>query len=188
MGIFGRPFLGEARSGDHGGFRRRDDTLALAVCDGLGHGVLAREAAVAAIDVFGHATSLLPKDILEACNAALTGTRGAVMAAAIVGETDGTFELASMGDVSVEAVAPRARRRFGGVSFVLGSLQAAGRARAERVPIDGEAILMFTDGITSSMTIENDLALLREHPIIVAHQVVTRFGRDNDDVLVLMAR
>jgi hypothetical protein len=29
---------------------------------------------------------------------------------------------------------------------------------------------------------------LREHPIVIAHQLVERFGRADDDVLVLVAR
>jgi hypothetical protein len=47
---------------------------------------------------------------------------------------------------------------------------------------------MFTDGIESSMAIEGDLELLREHPLGIAHQLAVRFGRESDDVLVLVAR
>jgi hypothetical protein len=30
--------------------------------------------------------------------------------------------------------------------------------------------------------------ILGEHPIVIAHQLAQRFGRENDDVLVLVAR
>jgi anti-sigma regulatory factor (Ser/Thr protein kinase) len=189
VGLFGRPFHGEPRSGDHGGFRRSESTLALVVSDGLGHGDSAREASLAALHAFGRLRSFSPKDVLEACHEALTPTRGAVVAAATLDETSGALEVASVGNVGVETVAPRRRRRFGGVSAVLGSPQGVGRIRPEDVRIDAaDAIVMFTDGIKSSMAVEEDLSLLRDHPIVIAHQIAARFGRENDDVLVLVAR
>jgi hypothetical protein len=49
-------------------------------------------------------------------------------------------------------------------------------------------LVLFTDGIESRASIEEDLALLREHPITIAHQLALRFARDSDDVLVLVAK
>jgi hypothetical protein len=49
-------------------------------------------------------------------------------------------------------------------------------------------LVMFTDGIGSRASIETDLSLLREPPIVIAHQLVERFAREDDDVLVLVAR
>jgi hypothetical protein len=51
-----------------------------------------------------------------------------------------------------------------------------------------DVLILFSDGINSRADLERDLDLLREHPIVIAHQFVERFGRDNDDVLVLVAR
>ena len=52
-----------------------------------------------------------------------------------------------------------------------------------------ETLIVYTDGIRSRASIVDDLMLQREHPIVIAHQLVERFGRDeDDDVLVLVAR
>ena len=50
-----------------------------------------------------------------------------------------------------------------------------------------DAVILFSDGISTKVDLRADLDLLREHPIVIAHQVVERFARDNDDALVLVA-
>ena len=48
--------------------------------------------------------------------------------------------------------------------------------------------MLATDGIGSRLSIEEELALLRMHPVVVAQRIIERFGRANDDALVLVAR
>jgi anti-sigma regulatory factor (Ser/Thr protein kinase) len=189
IGIFGRAVRGEPQSGDHAGFHRLDGELLLGICDGLGHGPRAHEAACAAMDVFGRLPNGSPTQILDECHEALATTRGAVMSVARLKESDNTIDVACVGNITIEAVAPRTRRRFGGASFVLGSPQARTRVPVERTNIpSGTALVMFTDGVMSRASIEEDFALLREHPIVIAHQLVERFGRDGDDALALVVR
>jgi hypothetical protein len=46
---------------------------------------------------------------------------------------------------------------------------------------------MFSDGITSRADLSEDLELLRQPPVVIAHQLVARHARGTDDVLVLVA-
>ena len=190
VGVFGRPYKGEPRSGDHAGFFREGDRLRVAVCDGLGHGPPAREAAVAAISVFMKQRIATPSAIIDECHRTLGPTRGAVMAVASVSETAApSLDLASVGNLTLELVQPRSSRRFAASSFVLGSTQRGWRSHVEVAPIEPhETLILYTDGITSRASVADDLMLLREHPIIIAHQLALRFGREDDDVLVLVAR
>jgi anti-sigma regulatory factor (Ser/Thr protein kinase) len=190
IGVFGRPFLGEPRSGDHARIFRSEERLLIGICDGLGHGPHARAAASAAMSVLADHRVATPMTIVEECHRALGPTRGAVMAVAAVGEGEGsTLELASVGNITVELLRPRATRRFGASSFVLGSSQRGWRANGETAVIDDdETLLLFTDGIASRASIADDLVLLREHPVVIAHQLALRFGRPDDDLLVVVAR
>ena len=204
VGVFGRPYRDEPRSGDHAWFCRDAERLLVAVCDGLGHGPAAREAADAAIGVFAKQQNATPGAIMEECHRTLGPTRGAVMAVVSVGEASTTglrdlregvpresrgLELASVGNITIEVVRPRSSRRFAASSFVLGSAQRGWRAHVEVATIEpDETLILHSDGITSRASIADDLMLLREHPIIIAHQLALRFGRENDDVLVLVAR
>jgi hypothetical protein len=46
--------------------------------------------------------------------------------------------------------------------------------------------VLFSDGVRSRVDLAGELDLLREHPVVVAQRVVERFGRPDDDVLVLV--
>lgn len=189
VGIMGRPHPEERRSGDHAWFRRAGTELTVGVCDGLGHGAPAREASSAAFTAFRAAVDRSPAEILEVSHAALHRTRGVVMAVARIDERTGAFELASVGNVGAHVYGFRTGRRFGGSSFVLGSPQRVRKIREETSTIDAhETLVMFTDGVTARLALEDELDLFRRHPLVAAHQILERFARDDDDVLVLVAR
>lgn len=191
VGIYGRPHEEERVSGDHARVHRSDDVLVLAVCDGLGHGPLAREASLAAMAVFDEQADQPPSRILEECHGRLGATRGVVMAVCRAAEDTGTLETSSVGNIDVQVCAPRAARRIGGSSAVVGGRRVTVpiRVRTERVPFTaGELVIMTTDGISSKLSVQDDFALIRSHPIVVAQRIMERFARKNDDALVLVAR
>lgn len=189
VGIFGRPCRDERRSGDHASVFRDDARLLVTVCDGLGHGPPAREASDAAIDVFERYSEESPRSILERSHGALASTRGAVMAVVALSEAAAPLiELASVGNITVELLRVRSGRRFAATSFVVGAAQRAWRPHVEVVPMDPrEILIVHSDGIASRASVADDDALLRQHPIVIAQQLVERFGREDDDVLVLVA-
>ena len=180
----------EPMSGDHACIFRADDRLVVGVCDGLGHGLPARVASNRAMRLFAEHQTGTPQAIIEACHRGLGPTRGAVMAVVSLAEDGaGSIDLASVGNITIELVQPHSERRFGASSFVLGSSQRGWRPHVEAGAMQaGEVLIVYTDGIESRATIHEELALLREHPITIAHQLVERFARDNDDVLVLVAK
>lgn len=192
IGIYGRAYRGERESGDHASFHREGDRLVLALCDGLGHGGPAREAAAASLRVFVAQHATTPQAIIDECHRTIGRTRGVVMAVAALEQRGGmstTLELASVGNITTELVQPRTARRFGATSFVVGAPQRGWRAHVETAAVaPEETLLVFSDGVASRASIAEDLLLLREHPITIAHQMVARFGRDDDDVLMLVAR
>ncbi len=189
LGIYARPYPGERVNGDDACFVRADDALLVGVADGLGHGPSAREAAVGATNTLRAHPELSPLEILERGHAALRATRGAVMAVARVLETTNELETACVGNVSTHVYGPQVARRFIGSSFVLGAAGMVRRVQVDRCDLGvRDALVLFTDGLTTRVDLEGELDLLREHPIIIAHQLFTRFGREHDDALVLVAR
>ena len=190
VGILGRPCEGESESGDDAAFVRRDDTLMIGVVDGLGHGILARDAAAPATLVFRSLAELDPAAILRATDDALLGARGVVMAVARVDRVLGHVEHAGVGDVRTHIYRPRECRRFSQVAGVLGATDQRGRKYVvEREPTrDHDVIVMFTDGLTTRVDISEELQLQRLHPIVIAAHLLDRFGRSNDDALVLVTR
>jgi negative regulator of sigma-B (phosphoserine phosphatase) len=192
VGIYGRPHAEERVSGDHASICRPDDggTLVLAVSDGLGHGPPAREASYVAMSaVYAHANES-PDGVLRACERALGGTRGVVMAVSRIDEGSGSMQAASIGNVELQVCRPRDARRFGGSSAIVGGKgNRPVKPRTETVTLaPDDLVILSTDGISSKLSIEQDLALLREHPIVIAQRIMERFGKTTDDALVLVAR
>ncbi len=189
VGVFGRPVKGEPRSGDHALVRRTGSSVTVGLCDGLGHGPSAREAADLALSTFDGHAERSPVEVLEACQHALVGTRGAVMAVARVDTERRDVEVATVGNIVTEVVGPREARRFGGVSHVLGAPRRGLRLSGETRPLGaGELLVLFSDGVSSRATIRDDLALLRQHPVVIAQELLLRFGREHDDALVAVVR
>jgi len=191
IGVYGTPHPGEIVSGDHASYRRVGETIVVTVCDGLGHVRPARDAASAAIEVFDRTAAPAPEEVLRDVHGALGSTRGAVMAVGRLRADHLSF--GGVGNIEGRIVGPRRLVRLGGTSGVLGfptrGPKTALRFAAEdRVLEPGDVLVLTTDGIGSRMSIENDLALLRMHPVVIAQTVLETFGRDNDDALALVVR
>jgi anti-sigma regulatory factor (Ser/Thr protein kinase) len=185
VGIYGRPCPGEDESGDHGAFVRSDGELLVGVADGLGHGPPAREASAAAIGVMRAGSAAGMERILEQCHEALVDTRGAVMALARIADPGDALRVSTVGNVTLQIAGPERSRRIAGPALVLGARGQRLRVLAEDHPLGiRDVLILFTDGISTQADLDTDLDLLREHPIVIAHQVVERFARNNDDALV----
>jgi anti-sigma regulatory factor (Ser/Thr protein kinase) len=190
VGVLGRALAGEPMSGDHAVFvREGEGVLVLAVIDGIGHGPLAEDAAAAAAAAFLAHRGSSPLLILEACDAALLGTRGAVMAVARIDEETGAVEHGGAGNVTSRI------ERFRRTHTLATSMTTLGTRGLKRKPMvetaamaPDAALIMFTDGLTSRASLEGKAELLREHPIVIAERLMADHGRHNDDALVLVAR
>jgi hypothetical protein len=186
VGIYGRPFPGESVSGDDATFARSGGSLLAGVADGLGHGPAARHAAALAMRLLADRAGVALEQALSECDPALVGTRGAVATAARVDDL-GSVSVAAVGNVGAHVYGPAGSGRFGGTSFVLGARGQVKRIASEtRLLGPRDVLVLFSDGIKSSMDLGADLDLLREHPVVVAQRVVERFARPDDDVLVLV--
>jgi anti-sigma regulatory factor (Ser/Thr protein kinase) len=186
VGVFGRAFPGEPWSGDDAAFVRTRDSLLVGLADGLGHGEAARQASVSAVRLLAARPDAAPDALLVECDRRLMRTRGAVMAVARL-DGAGKLSMAGVGNVGAHVCGPGASWRFGGSSFVLGSPGGVRRVAREEHRIEGRQVLvLFSDGVRSRFDITGELDLLREHPAVVAQRVLERFGRDDDDVLVVV--
>lgn len=189
VAILGRPIPGETASGDQAIACWLEDALVLAVVDGLGHGVLAREASDAAISVVrGHA-HLPPSELLARCEVPLQATRGAVISIARLDLRTRDLTYAGIGNVAAQVRGPRSLRRFANSNGVVGTRQTIRKPRDESVPFaQRHVLLLFSDGFSSRCEIADDADLLRQPPLVIAHQLEAQFARDTDDALVAVVR
>lgn len=189
VGTLGLRIRGERCSGDHAAFMRLKDALILAVADGLGHGQLAREASLSAIRCATERPERAIDEMLVLSHAALQRTRGAVMSVTRIEEPSGEVALAAVGNVSTNVCGPGVFERHIGSSAALGMPGQPPRIRVERAHLrTWDTLVQFTDGLSGRASLDGEASLLREHPIVIAQHLLERFGSDQDDVLVQVAR
>jgi phosphoserine phosphatase RsbX len=163
--------------------------LLLAVADGLGHGEPARLASAAAMDVIRAAPDHSLPELLAACGRALRSTRGAVAGLARLEPGGTALAIAGSGNVTTWVLGARGVHRALGSAHVLGSPQRPPRFDEERIALDPHrTIVLFSDGISARADLSDEPEIIRQPPIAVAQRLIERFGRRDDDVMVLVAR
>lgn len=190
VAVLGRALPGERISGDDAGFVRRGDMLILGVADGLGHGEEARAPSSRAVGTLLDYAQESPCDVLERCHRELQGTRGAMMTVVHLDEARQEIEHSGAGDVSARICRYRDEQRLGGTARTLGRAELRPRpCRPEKAPLRApDVVVLFTDGLSSRLTLAETPELLREHPILIAQQLMQVFARDNDDALIVVVR
>ena len=182
------PIRNEIVSGDSWSCRRFDQTLAVAVVDGLGHGSKAAEAAHAAIDAFHRSVRQVgPAQAIQMAHQALLSTRGAVMAVASIDRQAQTLRFAGLGNISgvvhTHGVAARLVSTDGTVGY------GVRKARESSVAWTSHSTLILnTDGLSSRWNLAKHPGLLACHPVLIAALLHRDFARDTDDATVVVIR
>lgn len=188
-GVATRALPGQGECGDRHLIQPLPNGLLVAVVDGLGHGedaALAANTAIATLEAHADRSII---ELVRCCHEALLKTRGVVMGLASFQATDETITWLGVGNIEGVLLPnsdkpARAREamplRGGVVGYQLPAL------RATVVPIaTGDLLLFATDGIRSGFA---DRVAVNAPAQQIADHILTCFGKDTDDALVLVAR
>jgi anti-sigma regulatory factor (Ser/Thr protein kinase) len=187
VGVVSVPIKGEDCCGDGWGLRKASDSMLLMVVDGLGHGILASEAARAAESVFTASHTDSPTPILQDSHDALRKTRGAAMAIAALHLERQLVSFAGVGNIGGSIVKPGATRGMASHNGTLG--HHLHRIQEFTFPWDADSILvMYSDGLKSGWDLSPYPGIWNKHPGLIAGMLYRDFARDRDDVTVLVAK
>jgi len=180
---------GQTESGDRYLVAPTPDGALVAVVDGLGHGAEAADAAKVAVRSLERHAQQPVIPLVRDCHRSLLGTRGAVISVASFTAHDQTMTWLGVGNVEgllLRALATSPRReslllRGGVVGVHLPALA------AEIVPVTpGDTLILATDGVRSDFS--NDRLPQRDPPPRLSDYILARWGKQNDDALVLVVR
>ncbi|MFL5270762.1 MAG: SpoIIE family protein phosphatase [Anaeromyxobacteraceae bacterium] len=158
----------------------------LAVVDGLGHGLLAHDAAVAGVEAVRRHAALGPAEIVGMAHAALRSTRGAAIAVLEVA-SGGGVRYAGIGNVSATIVGDGAVRRLVSLSGTVGhEIRRVQEFSYEWPP--GAILVMHSDGLAQHWDLAAYPGLAARAPALVTGVLLRDFNRGRDDVTVLAAR
>jgi serine/threonine protein phosphatase PrpC len=179
---------GQTESGDRYLVTPTPDGALVAVVDGLGHGAEAADAAKMAVRSLERHAQEQVIPLVRDCHRSLFGTRGAVISVASFTARDQTMTWLGVGNVEGlllrEQASPRRESllmRGGVVGVHLPALA------AEIVPVTpGDTLILATDGVRSDFS--NDRLSQRDPPSTLSDYILARWGKQNDDALVLVVR
>ena len=187
IGVVSEPIAGEEVCGDHWGVRVIPSGMLIMIADGLGHGILAYEAAQEATRVLAESRYLEPASIVNEVHDALKKTRGAAVAVAKLDFQKNLLIFAGVGNISGSIVSPGSSRGLPSHNGTLG--QHASRVQEFSYPWRTDDLLvMHSDGLTSRWDLERYPGLSNKHPSMIAAMLHRDFCRGRDDVTVFVAK
>ena len=178
---------GEDVCGDAWTWRLRAQRMVLMIADGLGHGVQAHDAAVAAVDVFTRGHEFPPVRIVEDAHAALRATRGAALAVLSVDFDYRTVRYCGVGNISTTIVQSTKRQSLVSMSGTAG--YSTHRLQEFQYPLPSDSVIvMHSDGLGTHWDLGAYPGLLMRDPSIIAGVLYRDFSRRRDDVTVVVAK
>ena len=187
FGIVNRAIKGQDDCGDAYFIKEFENKVLIAVIDGLGHGSDAAAASARAVEYLENNYEKRLTEIIRGCHKDLKGTRGAAIGIALIDLERSVLRYSGVGNIEIR-VRSRATIRPVSINGILGyNLR---KVREEEFPYSpGDIIIIHSDGVSGKF----DLNLyppefLGQHPQEIAEKIVSEFGRERDDLTVVVAR
>jgi anti-sigma regulatory factor (Ser/Thr protein kinase) len=186
-GVVSVPINGEDVCGDGWSANKIGDSTVFMVVDGLGHGILASEAAREAENVFDQSSSPSPTTILQDAHDSLRKTRGAAMAIARIDPDRGLVSFAGVGNIGASIVSPTGSRGMTSHNGIVG--HQLHKIQEFSFPWNPDGLLvMHSDGMNTRWDLKAYPGIWSKHPALIAGLLYRDFARERDDVTVLVAK
>jgi anti-sigma regulatory factor (Ser/Thr protein kinase) len=158
--------------------------LLVMLCDGLGHGPLARVAAHTAIHAFRSGGGRTPEEVMGEIHRSLPGTRGAAVAVARIEPGRERVFFCGVGNISGAVVTPTAKSSLPGTAG-----HQIRTLRTFTLPLPaGSALVMHSDGLSERWIPGALPGLLQHSPTVIAGHLLRRAGKYHDDASVVVAK
>jgi anti-sigma regulatory factor (Ser/Thr protein kinase) len=185
-GAIAVPKPGEEVCGDSWSISDNASARTLIVADGLGHGPDASDAAVQAIRVFHRHKDHQVSTLLDYIHGGLRATRGAAVSIARIDRVNEKISFAGLGNVAGLIVAAD------GTSKNMVSLAGTAGHNARKInafdyPYKSGLVILHSDGLSSSWSLNRYAGIARMHPTLIAAVLYRDHARRNDDATVLVS-
>lgn len=185
LGVVATAIAGETLSGDS--WAVSDDGCSFLVVDGLGHGLLASDAARAAVAVFHKRQTDTPQQILEAMHLTLRSTRGAAAAVVKIDTERRIIDFAGIGNICCTVLNRERNQNMVSHNGTLGhQMRRVQQFQYSYAPSD--LLLMQSDGLTTHSKIGYPPTLFTQPPFLIAPFLYSEQVRGRDDATLLVNR
>jgi anti-sigma regulatory factor (Ser/Thr protein kinase) len=186
VGFVGAARTGESVSGDAWAVAQSAGHTKLLIVDGLGHGVVAANAAREAVRLFHDNVRLASAAIVQALHDGLRSTRGAAVAVSEILSEREVMKFAGVGNISAAIVTGASHRHLVSHNGTAG--HAVRRIDEFTYPWAKDSVLIkHTDGLATHWDLDRYPGLMNRSPSLIAAVLYRDFDRGHDDVSVLVA-
>jgi anti-sigma regulatory factor (Ser/Thr protein kinase) len=176
-------------NGDGWAVTHDDGSCAAVVVDGLGHGPAAHRAAQAGLATFDTLNGSDVGGWLHGAHTAMRPTRGGVAAVARIDLATRRLWFAGVGNVQGKLIARGQTIGLVSQPGILGTEQQTPRLRVLELPwVRGASLLLWSDGLRSTIAVNPDRQLFTHDPTIVAAVLHRDHARGPDDATVVVVQ
>jgi anti-sigma regulatory factor (Ser/Thr protein kinase) len=188
IGAMSLPLAGEEESGDGWAVAMDELGANLIGVDGLGHGPVAAEAALAAITSLEKSPSAEPARVIDNAHNVMRATRGAAMAAGRIDFARDEVRFAGIGNIGACVYDDDGvRRQLVSHNGIVGNNMR--KVQEFTVPCTpGSLCILHSDGLSTQWSLETYPGLQGRHPALIAGVLMRDFARARDDAMVLVVR
>jgi hypothetical protein len=179
------PLRGEDACGDAWRIVVGHRRISILLVDGLGHGPAAAAVAAIATAAFSRLASGLPETALATFDTAMRGTRGAALSVAVIDEAARATRFSGVGNVDGRVLSGTPTEHLTPQAGIVGHTMPTLRAATASWPTAAR-LVMHSDGISARWRADTYPGLLGAHPALLAGVIYRDFGRDRDDVTVIV--
>jgi anti-sigma regulatory factor (Ser/Thr protein kinase) len=180
------PMHGEEVCGDSWSVSDQQGAATLLVADGLGHGPDAAEASVEAVRLFQRFQGHQVPTLLDYIHGGLRATRGAAVSIARLDRAAGKVIFSGIGNVAGVLSANGDIRRMVSMPGTAG--HRARKIQSFDYPFGSGLVILHSDGLQSSWTLERYPNIAARHPALIAAVLYRDLTRGRDDASVLVAK
>lgn len=179
------PLRGETACGDGWRIVAGYKGTSILLVDGLGHGPEAAAVAAIATAAFSRLASGAPEIALAAFDKAMRGTRGAALSVAVIDDASRTTRFSGVGNVDSRVLSGAQTEHLIPQAGIVGHTMPALRPVTAAWPVSAR-LVMYSDGISARWRADTYPGLLTAHPALLAGVIYRDFGRERDDVTVIV--
>ncbi len=179
---------GETVCGDDWVVRQLADGCLCAVADGLGHGLVAAQAAWPVIGAVRDATGKRsPVELVRAGHEAAKPTRGAALGVAVIEVETQTVRFAGVGNIAAVVVEGTERRHLVSHNGVLGH-ECRNVAEFSHRWSPKAILVLHSDGIATHWDLSHFPGLQAQDPALIAAVLYRDFTRGRDDATIMVVK
>ena len=184
---YSRPLAGETANGDAFLVIEEEDSLFVAVADGLGHGQEAEKASRNAMEFVSDNRHKQFDRLFHELHGLLRKTRGVALTLIRVNLSDRSITHSGIGNVEAR-VYPRGKSELIPRGGILGG-GVLPQPKINKAPWpEHGTLIMFTDGISGRWDLRETPDLLNHHATTLAHLLILDHTRPEDDATVVVAK